>query len=121
MQTQWLHDLILDGLSQLLCLSLERTPAADMIAGTAAGWCMGLGDLAWDQARDTPRIRQAFATLTRTRTTWPAPIHFREALPRFEQVGIGYEVKPLPPEQAQARLDGIRAQLLRRDAVGGEQ
>lgn len=53
----------------------------------------------WDRERDTPRIRQAFVTLANTRTTWPAPFHFREALPKIEVRALGYEVKPSSPER----------------------
>jgi hypothetical protein len=65
----------------------------------------------WEQQRDAPRIRQAFVTLATTRETWPAPRHFLDALPRIEQRAIGYEVKPVSREQAEARLAEIRRVL----------
>lgn len=45
----------------------------------------------WDQDRDTPRIREAFVTLARTRRQWPAPADFLDAVPR-----IHAELKALP-------------------------
>ena len=108
----WLHDEILDGLSQLLCLSLERTPAADLIAGTAAMWVKTLSaGMAWERERDTPRIRQAFVTLAQTRTHWPAPLHFREALPEVEVKALGYDVKPVSREESLAILARLQREL----------
>ena len=31
METEWLLDEVLNGLQKLFCLSLDRTPAADML------------------------------------------------------------------------------------------
>lgn len=112
METTWLHDEILDGLSKLLCLSLERTPASDLIEGTAAMWVETLADgMKWERERDAPRIRKAFATLAKTRTTWPAPLHFREALPAIEQKAIGYEVKPVSREESLQIIARLRAEI----------
>ena len=59
----WIHDAILDGLSRLLCLGLDRTPAADMIAGTAAAWAEAITTgRTFDAARDRSRFRSAFVT-----------------------------------------------------------
>lgn len=65
----------------------------------------------WDQPRDTPRIRAAFATLANTREMWPAPRHFLDALPRVEQAAIGYEVRPATKSEAEARMSEIRRLL----------
>lgn len=108
----WYTSEIIDGLTKLMSLSLERTPAADMVQITAATWIdASTADRSWDQRRDTPRIRAAFSTLARTSLQWPAPRHFLDALPRVEQRAIGYEVKPLPPAEADARLAALRAEL----------
>lgn len=108
----WIHDAILDGLSRLLCLGMDRTPAADMIAGTAAAWVEAITTgRSFDEARDRPRFRAAFVTLAQTREMWPQPKHFLDALPRVEQVAIGYEVKPATPEQAAAAMARIEAML----------
>lgn len=108
----WIHDAILDGLSRLLCLGLDRTPAADMIAGTAAAWVEAVTTgRKFDEARDRPRFRAAFVTLAQTRESWPAPRHFLDALPRVEQAAIGYEVKPTSPEDAAKILDRLRREV----------
>lgn len=66
---------------------------------------------AWDQDRDTQRIREAFVTLARTRRQWPAPADFLEAVPR-----IRVELKSLPrvipdPERAAAMIAQARRAL----------
>lgn len=85
MQTDWLLDEILTGMQKLLCLGLERQPAAEVLPGTAAAWVEALTvKRAWDRERDTPRIRSAFVTLAKQRRSWPLPADFDEALPRLE-------------------------------------
>lgn len=105
----WIHDEILDGLSKLLCLSLERSPAADMIAGTAAAWVEAITfGSHWDEARDRPRFREAFITLANTREQWPAPKHFLEAIPRIRNsLEIAYERKPASPDAARIAAEKI--------------
>lgn len=99
-------------MQKLFCLGLERTPAAEVIPGTAQAWHEALtGGRKWDEARDTPRIRAAFRTLAATRDSWPAPRHFLDALPRVEQAGIGYEVKPASRAEAEAAMAKIRDML----------
>lgn len=45
-------------------------------------WVDGLrSNKRWDELRDTPRIRQAFTTLTTRCRQWPAPSEFLECLP----------------------------------------
>lgn len=109
---EWFKSEMIDGLTKLLSLSLDRTPAADSVQITAGTWINATtAGRSWDQSRDPPRIRAAFETLAATRETWPAPRHFLEALPAVEQKAIGYEVKPLSPEAAEARLSEIRRLL----------
>jgi hypothetical protein len=87
--TTWIHNEISDGLSKLLCLGLDRTPASDMIRGTAMAWYDALTlDRAWDQELDAPRFRRAFVKLTQTRRVWPTPVDFLEAMPRREQLAL---------------------------------
>jgi hypothetical protein len=111
-ETEWLMDEVLTGLQKLCPLSLDGTPAAEVLPGTALSWHEAITTgRDWDRARDTSRIRAAFVTLANTRERWPAPKHFLDALPRVEQRALGYEVKPLTPEQAEARLAQIRSML----------
>lgn len=58
---------------------------------------------AWDEVRDTPRIRKAFVTLAGSRRNWPSPLDLVEALPASEQ-------KQLP------RSTGIPANRAEREA-----
>lgn len=99
-------------MQKLFCLGLERTPAAEVIPGTAQAWHESLtASRTWSEERDTPRIRAAFTTLATTRETWPAPRHFLDALPRVEQAAIGYEVKPASRAEAKAAMDRCRSML----------
>ncbi|WP_460821524.1 hypothetical protein [Lysobacter olei] len=104
-------------------MSLERTPAADMIAGTAMFWTEVLtSDRVWDQHRDTPRFRKAFITLGRMRTTWPVPQHFIEALPKVEPLKA-LPSTPADPKRAQEIIEGLRKELTgdrKTAAAGGE-
>lgn len=70
------------GFQKLLCLSLDRTPARDVIAGTVAAWLEVLSRRTYEQKRDTPRIRSAFMKLAEERREWPAPADFLAAMPR---------------------------------------
>ena len=109
---EWLLVEVATGLQKLSCLSLDRTPAAEMLTGTAQAWMEAITDgRTWDARRDTPRVRAAFRTLGRTVRRWPAPAEFLDALPRVEQTAIGYEVKPVPPDEAAKILARLRAQV----------
>lgn len=104
----WLLREIATGLQKLSLLSLDRAPAAELLVGTAQAWHEALTEgRAWDEERDTPRVREAFVTLARTREQWPVPRHFLDALPRVRKdLGLGYERKPSNPETvAKARAE----------------
>lgn len=109
----WIHHEILDGLSKLLCLSLERSPAADMIAGTAAAWVEAVTfGREWVESRDRPRFRAAFVTLANTREQWPAPKHFIEAMPAAPApLALVREHKPASPEAARKAVERITSLL----------
>ena len=109
---KWIQNEIMDGLSKLLCLGLERTPAADMIEGTAMMWVESLSDgRVWDEALDAPRFRKAFVLLARTRTSWPAPTHFLEALPPREQLALTKQPIPADPARAAAAIAEVERML----------
>lgn len=102
MQTTWIHNEILDGLSRLLCLGLDRTPASDLIEGTALMWVDALTDgKVWDQAMDAPRFRKAFVKLSQIRRQWPAPADFMEVIPPREQLAITKQPIKANPERAE--------------------
>lgn len=61
---------------------MERTPAAEIILGTAEAWLEALTyRRVWDRHRDTERVRLAFAVLAQTKRTWPMPMELFDALP----------------------------------------
>lgn len=100
------------GFQKLYCLGLERTPAAEILPGTAGVWVETLADrFAWDRERDTARIRRAFVVLAGSRRNWPVPQDFMDALPPVKQDAIAYEVKPASREDAAKRMAEIRETL----------
>lgn len=100
------------GLQKLACLSLDRTPAAEVLPGTAQAWMEAITDgRTWSEGRDTGRVQSAFRTLGRTARRWPSPAEFLDAMPRVEQTAIGYEVKPVTPEEAAANIARLKAML----------
>ena len=120
----WLVEEILIGFQKLMCLSMERQPASEIITGTAQVWVETLTDgRSWDQQRDRQRIRSAFVTLARTHTTWPQPKHFLEALPKAEPLRA-IPSKPANPQRAQHHIEQARALLQPYDrktaAAGGD-
>lgn len=65
-----------------MVLSLEGTPARDVISMTAAVWGHTIGNgKVWVERRDAPRFEVAFETLCRTCRRWPVPADFLAALP----------------------------------------
>lgn len=118
---EWIHDEILDGLSRLLCLSLERTPAADMIVGTAAAWGEAITHKRkFDQAQDTPRFREAFKTLANLRRTWPAPIDFMDALPKANAPLALQDKRKASPDVAERALADLKAMTGGKMAAAGD-
>ena len=113
METEWLLDEVLNGLQKLFCLSLDRTPAAEMLPGTAQAWLEAITDgKAWEQGRDADRIAAGFCTLARIARRWPAPAEFLDVLPPVADLpAIGYEAKPASPEVAREHAERIRAML----------
>src|SRR5690606_12823906 len=72
---------------------LDRTPAADVIAGTAQAWCEAIETGAtFDEALDRPRFRRAFVTLAQTCDRWPSPKQFITALESIKR-----DQRALPP------------------------
>lgn len=113
METEWLLDEVLNGLQKMFCLSLDRTPAAEMLPGTAQAWLEAITDgKAWDEGRDAERIAAGFRTLARIARRWPAPAEFLDVVPPVADLpAIGYESKPVTPEQAAANIAKLKAML----------
>ncbi len=120
METEWLRDEILTGLQKIYCLSLDRTPAAEILPGTAETWLeAATHERKWDQGRDVPRVRAAFATMCRERRQWPAPRDFMDALPEFQPSALGYEAKPVTQEQAAENIARLKSMLSGKMAAAG--
>ena len=115
----WLAHELMTGFQKLLCLGLERQPAAEVLPGTVATWIEALQHLlAWDQVRDAPRIRKAFVTMAATRRTWPQPRDLIECLPEPDQVRLTkHSGIPATKEEREANLERLRQ--LYGDAVKG--
>lgn len=111
--SKWLEVEILNGLQRLACLSLDRTPAAEMLLGTAAAWAEGaMHGTEWERHRDTGRVRAAFTTLIRTSRRWPAPVEFLEALPPVPPApAVAHERKPASPGAAARAAEAVAAIL----------
>lgn len=97
----WLQREVAEGFKRLMCLGLERTPAAEVIQLTVAVWLEALGEgRSWNQQRDQERIRRGFAVLCRTRTAWPQPQNLLDALPApTAQQRLTREIRPASPER----------------------
>lgn len=81
METNWIETEIAKGLQGLLCLSLDRQPALELIEGTLAMWVKVITKgRVFDERQDATRFREAFLNLG-ARKTWPVPSDFIEALP----------------------------------------
>lgn len=78
----WFLTSIARGLQRLLVLSLDRTPAAELLGSCVESW----GDALWPgrawHESDAQRIEAAFRHLAATRRQWPAPADLLIALPK---------------------------------------
>lgn len=66
----------------------------------------------WDERLDVPRFRKAFTILAQTRSMWPSPKDFLEALPPRDQLALTKQTIPANPARAEAAINEI-AILLR--------
>jgi hypothetical protein len=105
METNWIETEIAKGLQGLLCLSLDRQPALELIEGTVMMWCKVITNgRVFDEARDVERFRSAFLTLG-ARKTWPVPSDFIESLPS----NVKPFVKPLRIDDERVRKARMRS------------
>ena len=80
----WFNAAILRGLGRLLSLSLDRTPAAELLGDTASTWADALWPgKAWHES-DASRIEEAFRRVSATFVRWPAPAELLAHLPARE-------------------------------------
>jgi len=84
-QPDWILDSIVRGLSRLATLSLDHTPAMDVIRATAVVWHEAVTHgREFLQERDRDRFDAAFRTLARDCRGWPSPRDFLDALPALQ-------------------------------------
>jgi len=94
-------------LTRLATLSLDRTPAMDVIQATALTWHDAIRQgKDWQQERDRPRFQAAFRTLVQACTQWPSPRQFLDALPAIPRPE---EVQRIEHEERRVRgLEHLR-------------
>lgn len=90
------------GLQKLICLRLKGQPGDDLIEGTLLGWREAIGNH-WNRETDAPRFREAFRTLMRTQSSWPAPADFLVALPPLPGTKRSSDVHPKLVDEASQR------------------
>lgn len=80
----WFHNAVVDGVQRLHVLSLQGTPAAETVTLTAQVWIDTLWHTPrrWQEARDLPRLQEAFRTIAGRAERWPAPRAVLDNLPR---------------------------------------
>lgn len=85
----WFADAILDGLSQLISLSLEGTPALELAPITAQTWAKALWrqPVGWNRDEDLWRLESAFTALPMRleKNRFPSPKELYLALPERKQ------------------------------------
>lgn len=100
----WISREIAEGLKRLMCLGLERTPAAEVIQLTAAVWLEAITEgREFDQELDSPRFRRAFAILCRDCRQWPLPSSLLEAMPPREQLVLTKQPIPADPDSPEMK------------------
>lgn len=108
-QIHWLEATVRRGLSKLYCLSLEKTPAIDMLDGAVSAWITAItATKAWSQS-DEDRLEEGFNVLMTRTKKWPSPAEFLECVPRRESMPNyqGHKAPALPaPEKPALRLVG---------------
>lgn len=108
----WFSTSIREGLARTYTLSLDGSPAAEMVGATTATWIDDLWHdrrYAWaDEGVDPARIAAAFRTIRQTARRWPGLDEFHRALPPPpERAALKHQ--PCTPEQAAANLKRLNA------------
>jgi hypothetical protein len=79
----WLVAVVAAGLQRLVLLRLDGAPAADAIQGCALAWADALAVRGgWIEARDAPRLAEAFRRLAAHTLRWPAPAMLFDHMPQ---------------------------------------
>ena len=113
----WLKREISTGFQKLICLGLERQPAAEVIEGTVLFWLEVLTDgKVWDETFDAPRFRRAFIRYgSSTAHSWPQPCDILALLPQREEFKA-LPAKAADPDRASRIIDDLAKHLGMSDA-----
>ncbi len=78
----WFVTKINHGLQSLLPLALDNQPASELMGAAVQTWAEDLwSGRAWDQARDVPRIEEAWRRVRSDCSRWPTMPQFLDRLP----------------------------------------
>lgn len=78
---KWFQLAIAQGLRSLVVLSLDRTPAAEVLPETIRAWVDDLWTMKSWEIGDESRIDHAFRVLRRSSRMWPQMVDFLACLP----------------------------------------
>ena len=78
-----IQNTLVDGLTRTYAMRLQGYPPADALDGMMQAWIAAFNGLpwAWDEARDVPRMEQAFACLWASVDRWPQPKTLIDCMP----------------------------------------
>lgn len=90
MMTPGVNNTLVAGLQRTLAMRLPGHPPADAADGMFQAWiaAFNAAPIAWDDARDVPRLERAFALFWGRADKWPTPKMLMDCLP------------PVPPPPA---------------------
>ena len=98
----WVTREIITGFQALASLSLDRTPASDVLPMTVQVWTTVVTDgRSFDEALDVKRFREAFVILAGG-SRWPTPKDFIAALPERSQLRLAKTALVADPARAAA-------------------
>ena len=102
----WFMAALAAGMKRLLSLSLDRTPAAELLGQTTETWADALWPgRDWHES-DTARIAEAFRRMSDTCEQWPSPKVFRANLPaRADTSLLGLPSRAFTDAERRENLD----------------
>ncbi|RRD90089.1 hypothetical protein [Conchiformibius steedae] len=108
------NNTLVECLQYTLTLRLDYAPAADAIEGTMMAWQTTFDNLpwAWDEERDSQRLKQAFATFWANAERFPTPRLIIDSLPPVPPPTVKLLPHKPTPEQMAANRNRLQ-QLLK--------
>lgn len=110
------NNTLVECLQYTLTLRLDYAPAADAIEGTMMAWQTTFDNLpwAWDEERDSQRLKQAFATFWANAERFPTPRLIIDSLPPALPSAVlllPHNPTPEQKEQGRQRIQEILSHL----------